>query len=185
SSAADIDPRRGDFGARSGERGDRPSQPRAHCRGPHRDHGVAPSVFPRQCRCYCRARPRPHRRLRQTQRAVIPLCHLPSPVEPAPPAPRPMTPLPPAAIDFQSDARKIDERRPPWVARATLYALVAVIVVAGIWAAVAKVDRIVVAQGKLVTTASTIVVQPLETSTVRSLHARVGDIVRKGDVLAT
>ena len=96
-----------------------------------------------------------------------------------------MSTLLPAVIDFQSDARKIDERRPPWVARATLYVLVAVIIIAGIWAAVAKVDRIVVAPGKLVTTASTIVVQPLETSTVRSLHARVGDIVRKGDALAT
>jgi hemolysin D len=96
-----------------------------------------------------------------------------------------MSTLLPAVIDFQSDARKIDERRPPWFARATLYVLVAVIIIAGIWAAVAKVDRIVVAPGKLVTTASTIVVQPLETSTVRSLHARVGDIVRKGDALAT
>jgi membrane fusion protein, hemolysin D len=96
-----------------------------------------------------------------------------------------MSTLLPAVIDFQSDARKIDERRPPWVARATLYVLVAVIIIAGIWAAVAKVDRIVVAPGKLVTTTSTIVVQPLETSTVRSLHARVGDIVRKGDALAT
>ena len=96
-----------------------------------------------------------------------------------------MSTLLPAVIDFQSDARKIDERRPPWFARATLYALVAVIIIAGIWAAVAKVDRIVVAPGKLVTTASTIIVQPLETSTVRSLHTRVGDIVRKGDALAT
>jgi len=96
-----------------------------------------------------------------------------------------MTALLPAAIDFHSDARKIDERRPPWVARATLYVLVAVIIVAGIWAAVAKVDRIVVAPGKLVTTASTIVVQPLETSVVRSLNAKVGDVIRKGDPLAT
>jgi hemolysin D len=96
-----------------------------------------------------------------------------------------MSALLPAAIDFQSDARKIDERRPPWVARATLYVLVAVAVIAVAWASVAKVDRIVVAPGKLVTTASTIVAQPLETSVVRSLNARVGDIVRKGDALAT
>jgi hemolysin D len=96
-----------------------------------------------------------------------------------------MSTLLPAAIDFQSDARKIDERRPPWVARATLYVLVAVIIIAGIWASIAKVDRIVVAPGKLVTTASTIVAQPLETSVVRSLNARVGDVIRKGDPLAT
>jgi HlyD family secretion protein len=96
-----------------------------------------------------------------------------------------MSTLLPAAIEFQSDASKIDERRPPWAARATLYVLVAVIIIAGIWASVAKVDRIVVAPGKLLTTASTIVAQPLETSVVRSLNARVGDIVRKGDTLAT
>ncbi len=96
-----------------------------------------------------------------------------------------MSRLLPAAIDFQSDARKIDERRPPWVARATLYVLVAVVIIAVTFGAIAKVDRIVVAPGKLVTTASTIVVQPLETSVVRSLEARVGDIVRKGDALAT
>src|SRR2546427_10484594 len=95
-----------------------------------------------------------------------------------------MSTLLPAAIDFQSDARKIDERRPPWVARATLYVLVAVIIIAVTFGAIAKVDRIVVAPGKLVTTASTIVVQPLETSVGRSLEGRGGDNVRKGDALA-
>ena len=96
-----------------------------------------------------------------------------------------MSKLLPVAIDFQSDARKIDERRPPWLARGTLYGLVAVIVIAVTFAAVTKIDQIVVAQGKLVTTAATMVVQPLETSVVRSLSARVGDIVRKGETLAT
>lgn len=96
-----------------------------------------------------------------------------------------MSALLPAVIDFQSDARKLDERRPPWVARATLYVLVAVIVTALTWAAIAKVDQVVVAPGKLVTTAPAIVVQPLETSVVRSLNVKVGDIVRQGDPLAT
>jgi HlyD family secretion protein len=40
-----------------------------------------------------------------------------------------------------------------------LYTLVALIACGIIWASIAKVDRIVVAQGKLVTTAATIVVQ--------------------------
>ena len=76
-------------------------------------------------------------------------------------------------------------RTPPRIARATLYLVCAVIAVSVVWAAVARVDQIVVAQGKLVTTALTIVLQPLETSVVRSLEARAGDIVRKGDPLAT
>ena len=96
-----------------------------------------------------------------------------------------MSTLLPTAIDYQSDARRIDERRPPLVARGTLYVLVAVIVTAVTFGAIAKIDRIVVASGKLVTTSSTIIVQPLETSVVRSLNARVGDIVRKGEPVAT
>ena len=96
-----------------------------------------------------------------------------------------MNKLLPTAREFQSDARQIDERRPPASERAVLYVLVALIGCAIAWASVAKVDRIVVAQGKLVTTAATIVVQPLETSVVRSLDAKVGDIVQKGDHLAT
>jgi hemolysin D len=96
-----------------------------------------------------------------------------------------MSKLPATLLEFQSEARQVDQQRPPWIARATLYALVVLIAVAIVWAAMAKVDRIVVAQGKLVTTAATIVIQPLEISVVRSLDAKVGDTVRKGDPLAT
>ncbi len=96
-----------------------------------------------------------------------------------------MSKLLPASMDFQSDARQVDQQRPHWIARATLYVLLALIVSVIGWASIAKVDRIVVAQGKLMTTAATIVMQPLEISVVRSLEAKVGDTVRKGDALAT
>jgi hemolysin D len=96
-----------------------------------------------------------------------------------------MTKLLPAALEFQSEASQIDQQRPPPMLRATLYALIAVIVTAIAWASYAKVDRIVVAPGKLVTTAATIVVQPLEISVIRSLEVKVGDTVRKGEALAT
>jgi HlyD family secretion protein len=96
-----------------------------------------------------------------------------------------MSKLLPVALEFQSDARQVDERRPPVSERAVLYVLLALIACAVTWASIAKVDRIVVAQGKLVTTAATIVLQPLETSVVRSLGAKIGDIVQKGDPLAT
>lgn len=96
-----------------------------------------------------------------------------------------MSKLLPIALDFQSDARQIDEQRPPATTGAALYVLVAVIVCGIAWAWIAKVDRIVVAPGKLVTTAATIIVQPLETSVVRSLDARIGETVHKGDPVAT
>jgi HlyD family secretion protein len=91
----------------------------------------------------------------------------------------------PSALEFQSDAAEIEHRPLPKPARLTLYILLALIACGIAWAAVAHVDRIVVAHGKLITTAVTIVEQPLETSVVRSLDAKVGDIVRKGEPLAT
>ncbi|WP_024513438.1 HlyD family type I secretion periplasmic adaptor subunit [Bradyrhizobium sp. ARR65] len=95
-----------------------------------------------------------------------------------------MSKLLPIAREFQSEARQVDEQRPPASERVVLYMLVAVIACGITWASIAKVDRIVVAQGKLVTTAATIVVQPLETSVVRTLNAKIGDVVQKGDPLA-
>ena len=89
------------------------------------------------------------------------------------------------ALEFQPDAQEIEQRPPPAMARVTLYVLLALIISAVAWSSVSFVDRIVVARGKLVTTASTVVVQPLETSVVRSLEAKVGDVVHAGDTLAT
>ena len=40
------------------------------------------------------------------------------------------------------------------------------------------IDRVVTAQGKVVSQAPTIVVQPLETSIVRSIDVREGQVVR-------
>lgn len=96
-----------------------------------------------------------------------------------------MNKLLPTAREFQSDARQIDEQLPPASERVVLYVLTALIACGIVWASIAKVDRVVVAHGKLVTTAATIVVQPLETSVVRSLNAKIGDTVHKGDALAT
>ena len=52
------------------------------------------------------------------------------------------------------------------------------------WASWAQVDRIVVAPGKLITTASQIVLQPLETAIIKDIRVRAGDIVRQGQVVA-
>jgi HlyD family secretion protein len=88
-------------------------------------------------------------------------------------------------LEFQSDARAIEEGPVPVTARLTLYAVLALVVIAIAWAALSLVDQIVVARGKLITTASNIVVQPLETAIVRSIDVKAGDIVRKGDRLGT
>lgn len=86
---------------------------------------------------------------------------------------------------FQSDATEIDTQPEPLVARATLFAL-ATLVAFGIgWSTIAKIDRIVTARGKIVSIAPNVVVQPLESAVVRSIDAKVGDVVKAGTALAT
>jgi hemolysin D len=88
-------------------------------------------------------------------------------------------------LEFQPEARAIEDGPVPTAARLTLYAVLAFIAAAVAWAALSLVDQVVSARGKLITTASTMVVQPLETAIIRSIDVKAGDIIRKGDRLGT
>lgn len=136
-----------------------------------------------------------------TPEAAVPL---PAPDDPSP-GPAPAGPAPrragkparqprlrlvttsrqPAVREFQSDAIELEERKPPLLARLTLYAVVLLIGVGVYWASVSNIDEIVVAPGKLTTTRPLLVMQPLETSVVRAINVKPGDVVRAGDTLAT
>lgn len=87
--------------------------------------------------------------------------------------------------EFQPDAIEVEESTPPRIARMTLYTVVALIAAAITWASLSQVDTIVAAQGKLISTSPNIVVQPLETSVVRNIHVKAGDVVGRGQALAT
>ena len=56
-------------------------------------------------------------------------------------------------------------------------------VVALAWASFGKIDIIATAQGKIMPTGRTKVIQPLEASIVTAIHVRDGDKVHQGDVL--
>lgn len=86
---------------------------------------------------------------------------------------------------FLSEAEAIENEALPGPARAMLYVLAGLLVAAALWASFARVDRIVVGRGRLVTTTPTFVVQPLEPSMIRSIDVEIGQIVRKGTRLAT
>lgn len=94
-------------------------------------------------------------------------------------------PMLPVIAEFQSDAVELEERVPPRIARLTLYGITALIAAAVTWASVSEIDEVVVASGKLVTTKPTIVVQPIETSIIRTIDVAIGEIVRAGQTLAT
>lgn len=86
---------------------------------------------------------------------------------------------------FEPDADALESLPLPFPGRTILYVIIGLISAAALWASLSRVDRVVTAAGRLVTTAPKAVVQPLETSIVKALHVQVGDRVKAGQVLAT
>ena len=91
------------------------------------------------------------------------------------------TPAPRALIDydFQSVLAAPPKRR------LVLWLMAGLIVAAALTLGLAQVDVVVGANGRIVTSDSEIVIQPLETSVVRSIAVKMGEKVKAGQVLAT
>lgn len=96
-----------------------------------------------------------------------------------------VTALDPTDIEFLPDADEIERRPLPPYARITVHVLAAMLVCFLGWASVAEIDEVVKAQGRLTTPSANIVVQPIETSIIRSIDVRIGQVVKKGQRLAT
>jgi hemolysin D len=88
-------------------------------------------------------------------------------------------------IEYLPDADEIERSPVPRFAQITLQVLIAAFVTFVVWASVSQLDQVVVAQGQLVNPLPNVVVQPLETSIVQSVDVRSGQLVKKGDTLAT
>jgi hemolysin D len=91
----------------------------------------------------------------------------------------------PTEVEFLPDADEVERRPLPPYARTTVHALAAMLACFLAWAGFAEIDEVVKAQGRLATPSPNIVVQPLDTSIIRSIDVRVGQLVRKGERLAT
>ncbi len=91
----------------------------------------------------------------------------------------------PAAISFQTDLEEIVEELPPRFLRASHYFAAALFAVILLIAAFAPVEMVVQGSGQLTTDTPSIVLQPIERAIVREIKVRPGDIVTKGQLLAT
>jgi HlyD family type I secretion membrane fusion protein len=87
--------------------------------------------------------------------------------------------------DFQSDSAEILGMRVPLLSRLTLHTLAAMVAAAVLFSAVVPLDRVVTARGRVTSVEPRMVVQPLETSIIRQINVREGQIVKAGEVLAT
>jgi len=89
-----------------------------------------------------------------------------------------------ALVEFQSPSAAILSMPLPAGARNTIRMVASMFAVAVAAMGVIPVDRVVVARAKVITVAPTLVVQPLETSIVRSIEVHEGQVVHAGDLLA-
>lgn len=93
-------------------------------------------------------------------------------------------PVAPIILEFQSPSTAIINTPTPRVARHiswTIFTMVMMIVAASYFV---EVDRVVTTPGRIIAREATLVVQPLETSIVRSIEVREGETVHAGQVLA-
>jgi hemolysin D len=84
---------------------------------------------------------------------------------------------------FLPAALEIVETPPSPIGRAISLTLIAAFCIALAWASFGKVDMIASAQGKIVPSGRTKIVQPLEIGVVRAIHVTDGQMVKAGDVL--
>jgi HlyD family secretion protein len=89
------------------------------------------------------------------------------------------------AVEFLPDADAIEMTPIHGGISYTLHLLALLLVTAFLWAQFSEVDQVVMARGRLVTPQPNIVLQPLDTAYIKSLEVRVGETVRRGQVLAT
>jgi len=89
------------------------------------------------------------------------------------------------ALPFQNEIDAIIEERPPYFMRWTQYFIAALFLSLLLVAWLIKVDVVITAQGRIATETPPIVLQPLERGIIRQLNVHAGDVVTKGQVLAT
>lgn len=86
-------------------------------------------------------------------------------------------------LEFHADQIELEKQPLQPALRSTLYIIVGIVLFAVLWSAVAKVDKIVVAEGHLIPTTQTIKIQPLENSIIKKFEVKVGEIVQSGQTL--
>ena len=89
------------------------------------------------------------------------------------------------SLTFESATAEVIDRHYPLIERSTIYTMAAFMAFILIFISVKKIDRVVMATGRLVPTAGTITVQPLDKAIISQILVTQGQMVKKGQILAT
>jgi hemolysin D len=90
----------------------------------------------------------------------------------------------PALLEFQSPSAAVITMPVPRSARGVIWIITSMFAIVVTTMGLIPIDKVVTAHGKVVSKNATIVLQPLETSIVRSIHVREGQQVHAGEVIA-
>lgn len=88
-------------------------------------------------------------------------------------------------LEFQADSVELEKQPVPTGVRLTYYFLLGLVVAAVVWSILAKMDMIVTARGKLISTGKQVVIQPLVNSIIKKFHVEVGQVVKQGQPLVS
>lgn len=86
-------------------------------------------------------------------------------------------------LRFQPDSVLLERATPPLGARAALYAISAGVLLLILWSIFGHIDRVVVGTGKVVTATQPVVLQSYSIALVKDIRVRMGQRVKKGDIL--
>jgi hemolysin D len=86
-------------------------------------------------------------------------------------------------LAFLPAALEVMETPPSPIGRAITFTIVALFAIAILWASLGHVDQVAVAQGKIVQSGRSKVIQPLEIGVVRAIHVEDGQRVKEGELL--
>lgn len=89
------------------------------------------------------------------------------------------------ADDFQPDAIMLEHQSPSFSLHIVWFLMVFLLVLLLAGACFAKVDKLVTAEGKVVTSRPPITMKPLELCVINKVHVKVGQKVKTGDLLFT
>ncbi len=84
---------------------------------------------------------------------------------------------------FLPAALEIHERPPSPLGRAVVWILLGLVLIAVLWAWFGETEIVAIAQGRIIPTGKTKIIQPAQISVVRAIHIREGQVVSKGDLL--
>ena len=86
---------------------------------------------------------------------------------------------------FESETLDVIRQTTPYSEHLVLHAIAAMIALCVLLMSVVKIDRVVQSSGKILTVGGSLFVQPLDKAIVSAILVHPGDVVKKGQVLAT